>query len=188
MKEAHVMAEQDHSIHDWQWLSDLLTKPLWPIEGLIRQVSEVSEAPDWVLPLSALMDGVRKDLHVIADVLNKSFGGNIKVRINRSLPTYGLYDRADFLKAYIERPEPEKPQEAPSTPAPAPMNPAGGLIDDARERLDMIEALASLIMDNHCSVQEGDRGTCKLAVLIGELCDQADKMLEDLQVQPQSGV
>lgn len=58
------------------------------------------------------------------------------------------------------------------------------ILENVRERLDVIEVLADIIMEDHSGVEDcNHKGTCKLAVLISELCDQADAMLEEAHKQ-----
>ena len=46
------------------------------------------------------MDGAKRNLATVEEVVAQSFGGHIKVETN--LSTCGLYSREDFGKAYID--------------------------------------------------------------------------------------
>ncbi len=103
------MAEQDSTTkasEKWEWLSDLLNRVLWPMDGLIKTMDEVDNYDDFLAFLVPMVDGIKTDLDIINEVLAHSFGGQIKIETTHRLRTFGAFRPNDFKRAFIE-PAPE---------------------------------------------------------------------------------
>jgi len=77
------MAEQDCTIElpkKKEWLSDLFSRTLWPMDGLINTLDGDHNAhEDLLAVLIPLIEHLKSDLEVIEQVLSKAFGGDIMV-------------------------------------------------------------------------------------------------------------
>ena len=95
---------------EFEWLADLMSRALWPLEGLIRTLLKHEDYDDLMSAVVPLLDGAKANLAILEDVMAKSFGGHIKVEATDMIETYGLFLPDYFGKAYVPDKEEEKPQ------------------------------------------------------------------------------
>jgi hypothetical protein len=65
------------------------------------------------------LDGAKGNLAILTDVLEKSFGGSIRVETTGMIETFGLFLPDYFGKAYVPTQKEEKPRVEERPPAPA---------------------------------------------------------------------
>ena len=95
----------------YEWLGDLLDRAFWPLDGFLKLLEDNEDDGNLSAALGGLVGGVKKNVAMIEDVVAKSLGGHIKVETTDAIRTFGLFDRVDFGKAYID--PPKEPQAAP---------------------------------------------------------------------------
>jgi hypothetical protein len=100
-------------------LADLMPRSLWPIDGLVRTLLKEEGYDDLLLAMVPLLDGAKGNLAILGNVLEKSFGGPIRVETTDMIETFGFFLPDYFDKAYVPTQKEEKPrvEEQPSAPA-----------------------------------------------------------------------
>lgn len=89
-----------------EWLANLISRAFWPIKGYLKtlegdNVEIPSQYVDLLAVLVPLVDRLESDLMIINDVLERSFGGMIKVETYGHLKEFKAYDLKDFRQAYV---------------------------------------------------------------------------------------
>jgi hypothetical protein len=119
------MAEHDFTTNpeeqrqQFECLGDLMSRALWPIDGFVRTLSKDEAYDDLTLVMVPLLDGARRNLAIIEDVLEKSFDGPIRVQTTDMIEIYGFFLPDYFVKAYVHTDEEKKPRVEEQPPAPA---------------------------------------------------------------------
>lgn len=88
-----------------EWLSDLFLRALWPMDGLIRFLDGDHNAHEDLLAiLIPLTEHLKADLEVIAEVLSRSFGGDIMVEFTDFPDAWKALRLDNFKKAFVNPP------------------------------------------------------------------------------------
>lgn len=106
------MAENDSTTkapERWEWLGDLLSRTLWPLDGYLKTLDEHDIHQDVLAVLIPLAQQMKADLDVIDEVLAQSFGGYLKVELTQCLEAWKALDRDSLKRAYAD---PDHPRTA----------------------------------------------------------------------------
>lgn len=126
------MAEHDFTTtpeeqrEQFEWLGDLMTRALWPLDGLFRLLDQ-EECTDLMLVAAPLLEGAKGNLAILKDVLQESFGGPIRVETTDMIETLGFFLPDYFGKAYVPTQKEEKPRVEEQPPASASLQQRKGL-------------------------------------------------------------
>jgi hypothetical protein len=118
------MAEHDFTTspeeqrQQFECLGDLMSRALWPIDGFVRTLLKDEEYDDLMLVMVPLLDGAKRNLDILNDVLQESFGGSIRVETTDMIEIFGLFLPDYFVKAYVPTDEEKMPRVEEQPPGP----------------------------------------------------------------------
>jgi hypothetical protein len=114
--EGIVMAEQNSTTKETErqeleqeWLSDLLSRALWPLQGFVKFFEERQQEDEMLMFLKPLVELAGSNLEKVETVLERSFG-RIKIETLPSFQLFGSFKSEYLVRAYVWKPT-EKPAQ-----------------------------------------------------------------------------